>query len=127
MSLAPLSRFLVVTRDCRHSHGLFQTSTKGYYDDAALAPLITKTRQRMTISRQQLQLINRRQLRYPLDVAEKDYHLALGTAAVGRVKSARCAGFQGWHCTAPLLSAAESLFRGSRLHSCSARNNQQRR
>ena len=31
----------------------------------------------MIISRQQLQLINRRQLRYPLDVAEKDYHLAL--------------------------------------------------
>jgi hypothetical protein len=29
------------------------------------------------ISRQQLQLINRRKLGYPLDIAEKDYHLAL--------------------------------------------------
>jgi hypothetical protein len=28
----------------------------------------------MTISRQQLQLINRKRLRYPLDIAEKDYH-----------------------------------------------------
>ncbi len=31
----------------------------------------------MTISRQQLQVINRKQLRYPLDIAEKDYYLTL--------------------------------------------------
>jgi len=30
-----------------------------------------------TISRQQLEIINRKTLRYPLQVAEKDYFLAL--------------------------------------------------
>ena len=43
----------------------------------------------MTISRQQLQVINRKQLRYPLDIAEKDYYLTL---AMQRIASSERIG-----------------------------------
>ncbi len=67
----------------------------------------------MTISRQQLQLINRKRLRYPLDIAEKDYQLTL---AMQRIASSELGGilvFKGGtalhHCYLPQQRFSEDL------------------
>lgn len=67
----------------------------------------------MTISRQQLQLINRRQLRYPLDVAEKDYHLALALQLLAGSSLHDALVFKGGtalhHCYLPQNRFSEDL------------------
>jgi predicted nucleotidyltransferase component of viral defense system len=67
----------------------------------------------MAISRQQLQLINRRNLRYPLDVAEKDYHLALALAQLVDTGLAESLIFKGGtalhHCYLPQHRFSEDL------------------
>lgn len=63
----------------------------------------------MTISRQQLQVINRKRLRYPLDIAEKDYHLTLAMQCIADSTLAEVLVFKGGtalhHCYLPQLKA----------------------
>lgn len=49
----------------------------------------------MVISRQQLQLINRKRLRYPLDIAEKDYYLTLAMQQINRSSLGATLVFKG--------------------------------
>ncbi len=67
----------------------------------------------MTISREQLQLINRKRLRYPLDVAEKDYHLALAMQRVAASELGSVLIFKGGtalhHCYLPQQRFSEDL------------------
>ena len=67
----------------------------------------------MAISRQQLQIINRKQLRYPLDVAEKDYHLALALQQLAASTLANTLVFKGGtalhHCYLPQHRFSEDL------------------
>lgn len=67
----------------------------------------------MPISRQQLQLINRKRLRYPLDVAEKDYHLVLALQQLAASDLAAQLVFKGGtalhHCYLPQHRFSEDL------------------
>ena len=67
----------------------------------------------MSISRQQLQLINRRRLRYPLDIAEKDYHLALALQNITHSHLSEALVFKGGtalhHCYLPQYRFSEDL------------------
>ena len=67
----------------------------------------------MVISRQQLQVINRRQLRYPLDVAEKDFHLALALQRLAQSPLRDGLVFKGGtalhHCYLPQNRFSEDL------------------
>lgn len=67
----------------------------------------------MTISRQQLQLINRKRLRYPLDVAEKDYYLVVAMQRIAGSELGATLVFKGGtalhHCYLPQLRFSEDL------------------
>jgi predicted nucleotidyltransferase component of viral defense system len=67
----------------------------------------------MTISRQQLQLINRKQLRYPLDIAEKDYYLTLAMQRIASSDLGTTLVFKGgtalYHCYLPQQRFSEDL------------------
>lgn len=67
----------------------------------------------MTISRQQLQLINRKQLRYPLDIAEKDYYLTLAMQRIASSDLGATLVFKGGtalhHCYLPQQRFSEDL------------------
>jgi predicted nucleotidyltransferase component of viral defense system len=65
------------------------------------------------LTRQQLELINRRTLGYPLHVAEKDYHLALAVHLVYRSELGKKLVFKGGtalhHCYLPQKRFSEDL------------------
>lgn len=65
------------------------------------------------INRQQLQLINRKRLRYPLDIAEKDYHLALALQHISASALGSTLVFKGGtalhHCYLPQYRFSEDL------------------
>lgn len=67
----------------------------------------------MSISRRQLQLINRKRLRYPLDIAEKDYHLALALQRIAQSHLHETLVFKGGtalhHCYLPQHRFSEDL------------------
>lgn len=67
----------------------------------------------MTITKQQLQLINRRHLRYPLDVAEKDYYLAEALRLISQSRLGGNLVFKGGtalhHCYLPQHRFSEDL------------------
>lgn len=67
----------------------------------------------MTISRQQLQVINRKQLRYPLDIAEKDYYLTLAMQRIASSELGATLVFKGGtalhHCYLPQQRFSEDL------------------
>lgn len=67
----------------------------------------------MTISRQRLQLINRQRLHYPLDIAEKDYHLTLAMQRIADSTLAEVLIFKGGtalhHCYLPQQRFSEDL------------------
>ena len=48
-----------------------------------------------SLSRQQLQIINKRTLRYPLDIAERDYHLTLALSLIADSPLAQKLVFRG--------------------------------
>ena len=65
------------------------------------------------ITRQQLQLINRKQLGYPLDIAEKDYYLALAVKLIAESSLGKVLVFKGGtaihHCYLPQYRFSEDL------------------
>jgi predicted nucleotidyltransferase component of viral defense system len=65
------------------------------------------------ISRQQLQIINRKTLGYPLDIAEKDYHLALAVRLISKSPLGSTLVFKGGtaihHCYLPQYRFSEDL------------------
>ena len=65
------------------------------------------------ITKQQLQLINRKQLDYPLDIAEKDYYLALAVKLIGESPLGKTLVFKGGtaihHCYLPQYRFSEDL------------------
>lgn len=65
------------------------------------------------ITRQQLQLINRKQLGYPLDIAEKDYYLALAVKLIAESPLSKTLVFKGGtaihHCYLPQYRFSEDL------------------
>lgn len=65
------------------------------------------------ITRQQLQLINRKQLGYPLDIAEKDYYLALAVKLIAESSLGKVLVFKGGtaihHCYLPQHRFSEDL------------------
>lgn len=65
------------------------------------------------ITRQQLQIINRKQLGYPLDVAEKDYYLALAVKLIAESPLGDTLVFKGGtaihHCYLPQYRFSEDL------------------
>jgi uncharacterized protein len=65
------------------------------------------------ISKQQLQLINRKQLQYPLDIAEKDYYLALAVKLISESFLGDILVFKGGtaihHCYLPQHRFSEDL------------------
>ena len=65
------------------------------------------------ISKQQLQLTNRKTLKYPLDIAEKDYHLALAVKLIGESPLGEKLVFKGGtaihHCYLPQHRFSEDL------------------
>ncbi len=65
------------------------------------------------ITKQQLQLINRKQLGYPLDIAEKDYYLALAARLIGESPLGTMLIFKGGtaihHCYLPQYRFSEDL------------------
>lgn len=65
------------------------------------------------ISRQQLQLISRRKLGYPLDIGEKDYHLALAIKLISESTLSTVLVFKGGtaihHCYLPQYRFSEDL------------------
>jgi len=65
------------------------------------------------IGRQQLQLINRKTLGYPLDIAEKDYHLALAIKLISESSLGEVLVFKGGtaihHCFLPQYRFSEDL------------------
>lgn len=65
------------------------------------------------ITKQQLQLINRKQLGYPLDIAEKDYYLALAARLIGESPLGKVLVFKGGtaihHCYLPQYRFSEDL------------------
>lgn len=65
------------------------------------------------ITRQQLQIINRKQLGYPLDVAEKDYYLALAVKLIAESPLGETLVFKGGtaihHCYLPQYRFSEDL------------------
>ncbi len=67
----------------------------------------------MTISRQQLQLINRKRLRYPLDIAEKDCYLTLAMQRIASSDLGATLVFKGGtalhHCYLPQQRFSEDL------------------
>jgi len=67
----------------------------------------------MTISRQQLQVINRKRLRYPLDIAEKDYYLTLAMQRIASSDLGSTLVFKGGtalhHCYLPQQRFSEDL------------------
>lgn len=67
----------------------------------------------MIISRQQLQLINRKRLSYPLDIAEKDYYLTLAMQRIAGSDLGATLVFKGGtalhHCYLPQQRFSEDL------------------
>jgi predicted nucleotidyltransferase component of viral defense system len=67
----------------------------------------------MMINRQQLQLINRKHLRYPLDIAEKDYYLTLAMHQIASSSLGATLVFKGGtalhHCYLPQQRFSEDL------------------
>lgn len=65
------------------------------------------------LTKQQLQLINRNQLGYPLDIAEKDYHLALAARLIGESQLGKILVLKGGtaihHCYLPQYRFSEDL------------------
>lgn len=65
------------------------------------------------ITRQQLQLINRRTLKYPLDIAEKDYYLSLAVKLISESALGAQLAFKGGtalhHCYLPQYRFSEDL------------------
>lgn len=65
------------------------------------------------ITRQQLQLINRRTLKYPLDIAEKDYYLAVAIKLISESALGKLLVFKGGtalhHCYLPQHRFSEDL------------------
>lgn len=65
------------------------------------------------ITKQQLQLINRKTLKYPLDIAEKDYHLALAVKLISESPLGEKLVFKGGtaihHCYLPQHRFSEDL------------------
>ena len=62
------------------------------------------------LSRQQLELLNRKSLRYPLQIAEKDYVLALVLQLISRSPLGRKLVFKGGTSYPPLLPEATAFF-----------------
>jgi predicted nucleotidyltransferase component of viral defense system len=65
------------------------------------------------ITRQQLQLLNRRSLKYPLDIAEKDYYLAEAAKLISASPLGKKLVFKGGtalhHCYLPQHRFSEDL------------------
>ena len=68
------------------------------------------------ITQQQLTLINRRTLKYPLDIAEKDYYLAVAAKLISESALGSQLVFKGGTALPPLLSAAAAVLRRPGLY-----------
>ncbi len=66
-----------------------------------------------SLSRQQLQITNKRTLRYPLDIAERDYHLTLALSLIADSPLAQMLVFKGGtalhHCYLPQHRFSEDI------------------
>ena len=63
------------------------------------------------LTRQQLEILNRKTLRYPLEIAEKDYMLALVLQLLSSSPIGEKLVFKGGNLPAPLLPGATKIFR----------------